>query len=140
MLDDQGHVLHIDFGFIFDIAPGGLKFEMSTFKLSQEMIGLMGGGREAPAFREFTKLFAQCFIAARARYAELEAIAWLMRKAGFPCFKPASFQNFQQRFFLDKPESELITAIDDVIADAMGSVTTRLYDQFQYSQNQIFFV
>jgi len=32
MIDDKGHVLHIDFGFLFDIAPGGVGFERSPFK------------------------------------------------------------------------------------------------------------
>ena len=45
MIDGEGHIVHIDFGFIFDISPGGdvLKFEKSPFKLSQEMIDIMGG-------------------------------------------------------------------------------------------------
>ena len=39
LVDEDGHVIHIDFGFIFDISPGGdLKFERAPFKLSAEMI------------------------------------------------------------------------------------------------------
>ena len=35
-------IIHIDFGFIFDISPGGnIKFELAPFKLSAEMIELV---------------------------------------------------------------------------------------------------
>ena len=37
MLDSQGHIVHIDFGFLLSNAPGkGLKFEKAPFQLTQE--------------------------------------------------------------------------------------------------------
>lgn len=47
MIDDAGHIIHIDFGFCFDIAPGGVRFERAPFKLTSEMIAVMGGGQHA---------------------------------------------------------------------------------------------
>ena len=44
MIDDAGHILHIDFGFCFDIAPGGVRFERAPFKLTSEMLAVMGEG------------------------------------------------------------------------------------------------
>ena len=34
LISENGHIIHIDFGFIFDISPGrNLKFEKPEFKL-----------------------------------------------------------------------------------------------------------
>ena len=36
LVDDDGHLVHIDFGFIFDISPGkNLKFERANFKITK---------------------------------------------------------------------------------------------------------
>jgi phosphatidylinositol 4-kinase len=140
MIDEAGHVVHIDFGFIFEISPGGnLKFERSPFKLTQEMIDVMGGSKEAPAFGQFTRLLIQCFLAARARHEELEAIAYLMMSAGFPCFRADSIKKLQQRFFLDKGERDLIAEIQALIDGSFQAVWTTMYDTFQMASNQIFF-
>lgn len=41
---ERGSLVHIDFGFILDISPANnLKFERAHFKLTEEMIKIMGG-------------------------------------------------------------------------------------------------
>jgi hypothetical protein len=69
MLDDEGHIVHIDFGFILEISPGGnLGFESAAFKLSHEMTQLMdpGGRRDSPHFRLFEEAVVRAYIAVRA--------------------------------------------------------------------------
>ena len=44
LIDESGHLIHIDFGFIFDWSPGkDMKFESAAFKLTQEFIDILGG-------------------------------------------------------------------------------------------------
>ena len=44
LVDEDGHIVHIDFGFIFDISPGGnIGFERAPFKLSAETVKILGG-------------------------------------------------------------------------------------------------
>jgi len=44
LIDQQGHIIHIDFGYLLSNAPGkGLKFEKAPFKLTQEFIDVLGG-------------------------------------------------------------------------------------------------
>ena len=38
LLDDAGHVVHIDFGFMLSNSPGGVNFESAPFKLTRELL------------------------------------------------------------------------------------------------------
>ena len=141
MIDEEGHIMHIDFGFIFDISPGGnMKFERAPFKLTNEMVALMGGDTKSYPFRHFTDLLTRCFIAVRERYDELEAIGLLLKDAGMNCFKQESFKRLRDRFLMDKPDSEIQAHIESLVNSSIGSMTTTAYDAFQSAQNSIFYV
>lgn len=38
MLDEEGHIIHIDFGFMLSNSPGGVNFESAPFKLTRELL------------------------------------------------------------------------------------------------------
>lgn len=56
MIDNEGHVSHIDFGFMLSNSPGSVGFEAAPFKLTYEYIELLGGV-EGEAFKKFVELF-----------------------------------------------------------------------------------
>ncbi|KAH0785669.1 Phosphatidylinositol 3- and 4-kinase family protein [Histomonas meleagridis] len=138
MIDDDGHILHIDFGFIFDITPAG-GIEKAHFKLTNEMVELMGGSTTAPEFKQFKQLYTQCFIAIRSRFDEIEAIAKLMVNAGFPCFTQNSFVNLRKRLFLELRGADLLNAIGTTIKESLESKTTWIYDFFQMTTNGTYY-
>ncbi|CEG83780.1 Putative Atypical/PI4K protein kinase [Rhizopus microsporus] len=58
LIDDQGHIVHIDFGFILSNSPGSVGFEMAPFKLPQEYLDLLGN-----KFGEYKSLMKAAFLA-----------------------------------------------------------------------------
>ena len=42
LLQRDGHLVHIDFGFFFSIAPGGITFESAPFKMTRDFYELVG--------------------------------------------------------------------------------------------------
>ena len=65
MFDAQGHVVHIDFGFILDLYVGGINFENAPFKLTSEMIQVLGGDVTSAPYVKFVDLVVQCYLACR---------------------------------------------------------------------------
>lgn len=136
MVDDAGHILHIDFGFCFDIAPGGVKFERAPFKLTPEMVAVMGGSNSAP-FRMFEELCIKVFLAARQHVEQLSHIVLTMLDSGLPCFKPQTIQNFKDRFVLEKSDREAADFVRKLVHWSERSYSTAVYDYFQLLTNGI---
>ena len=124
MIDDAGHILHIDFGFCFDIAPGGVKFERAPFKLTSEMMAVMGGRTDHQAFKWFEELTVKAFLASRPYAEKLSQLVLLMMDSGLPCFKPETIQNFKDRFVLEKSEREAADFMKSLIKKSYSSYST----------------
>ena len=137
MIDDDGHILHIDFGFCFDIAPGGVRFERAPFKLTSEMVSVMGGSTSSQSYRWFEELCIKSFLASRQHAEKLCHIVMLMLDSGLPCFKPESIAHLRQRFVLEKTEREAADFMRDLIKKSYSSYSTKGYDQFQLLTNGI---
>ncbi len=60
LIDNQGHLIHIDFGFCFSISPGGIAFETAPFKFTQDYLEILGG-TESPMFYYFKILLYKAF-------------------------------------------------------------------------------
>lgn len=137
MVDDAGHILHIDFGFCFDIAPGGVRFERAPFKLTSEMVAVMGGSTESQSYKWFEELCIKSFLASRQYTEKLCHLVVLMLDSGLPCFKPETIKHFRERFVLEKSEREAADFMKDLIHKSYRSYSTKGYDQFQLLTNGI---
>lgn len=163
MIDDAGHIIHIDFGFCFDIAPGGVRFERAPFKLTSEMVAVMGGQSphsgsggssstggggggislsghnptNSQSYRWFESLVIKAFLASRPYATKLSHIVTLMLDSGLPCFKPDTLKNFRDRFVLEKTERDAAEHMRELVKKSYMSMSTKGYDQFQLLTNNI---
>ena len=137
MFDDQGHILHIDFGFCFDISPGGVRFERAPFKLTKEMLSVLGGNTDTQAFRWFEELCVKAFLASRQYVDQLSNIILCMIDSGLPCFKPETIKHFRERFVLDKTEAEAADFVRFLVKKSLENPSTFVYDEFQLLTNGI---
>ncbi|MCJ1297138.1 Phosphatidylinositol 4-kinase alpha [Xylographa carneopallida] len=140
MFDEAGHVIHIDFGFIFDISPAGnLKFERRAFKLTTEMVELMGGSVDSPLYRWFQLLVVRGFLAVREHLHEILAIVQPMLGSSLTCFRGDSLGDLKGRFFDGRSEREAAEGMLDLIYWANDSFYTTGYDKIQHMQQGVFY-
>lgn len=137
MYDNQGHVLHVDFGFCFDIAPGGVTFEQSPFKLTKEMVKVMGGSTETQAFKWFEELCVKGFLVCREHMDMIIAAVMPMLDSGLPCFKSATIKHLKARFVPDKDAESAAAFMRGLVKKSYLSVATKTYDEFQKITNGI---
>ncbi|KAK9840723.1 hypothetical protein WJX81_000166 [Elliptochloris bilobata] len=141
LLDGRGRLVHIDFGFILEISPGGnMRFESAAFKLSHEMTQLLdpGGSRASAPFRRFQELCIRGYLAARGVAGGIIATVALMAESGLPCYgRGAPVDNLRRRFRLDFTDAQAAEFMRSTIADAYDKWTTGFYDYVQYLQNSI---
>ncbi|KAL3229495.1 Phosphatidylinositol 4-kinase STT4 [Nakaseomyces bracarensis] len=138
MYDSDGHCLHVDFGFIFDIVPGGVKFEAVPFKLTKEMVRVMGGSQNTQAYQDFEELCIKAYLAARPHMEMILAGVQPMLGSGLPCFKGSkTMRNLENRFQPNKTDQEAAHYMKSLINKSYESIFTKGYDEFQRLTNGI---
>ncbi|KAG2349872.1 kinase-like protein [Suillus weaverae] len=140
LLDREGHLIHIDFGFMLSNSPGNIGFEAAPFKLPPEYVEVLGGV-DGESFLEFKRLFREGFEAARKHCDRIITLVELMQKdSKLPCFAAFGEQTAAQlrdRFQPALTHSLVGEYIDRLIDTSLGSNWTRLYDSYQYYSQSI---
>lgn len=139
MVDNKGNMIHIDFGFLLGTSPGGnLGFETAAFKLTQEMIDVMGGDVNAEFFCEFKELCCRGLLIASEYSREIEDIVGGMADSGLDCFMFSYTLNFlrQRLRFGDSPVDTALH-MNERILDSANKSSTIWYDGIQRLQQGI---
>ncbi|KAL0265889.1 UNVERIFIED_CONTAM: hypothetical protein PYX00_011606 [Menopon gallinae] len=97
MVDNEGHVIHVDFGFIMGEHPGFYNVEKAPFKFSPEYAELLGGDLD-----KFRQLFCDGFLALRKHSDRLcRIVEVLLENSQLRCINRNSLCDFRDRFKLE---------------------------------------
>ena len=141
LIDMYGNIIHIDFGFILGIAPGGISFEKAPFKLTKEYVEIMGG-KDSLYFQMYKDLMVKGMITCKKYVDNFISIAEIMSKGSkMPCFDNKNigdiFVKFRERFYPEKNDEDFIRIVDDMVDWSYDNFRTNQYDNYQKLTNGI---
>ncbi|CAJ0828628.1 17305_t:CDS:10 [Entrophospora sp. SA101] len=139
LVDTEGHLIYIDFGFMLSNSPGSVGFELAPFKLSQEYLDILGG-LNSEKFLEFKSLLKQAFNVLRKHADNIVSLVEMTSKdSKLPCFLSgeATSSHLKDRFQLTLTQPQFDDFVEKLIMSSCCNVFTRLYDTFQYYSNGI---
>ncbi|KAA8546999.1 hypothetical protein F0562_003428 [Nyssa sinensis] len=142
LLDEEGHIIHIDFGFMLSNSPGGVNFESAPFKLTRELLEVMDSDAEgvpSEFFDYFKVLCIQGFLTCRKHAERIILLVEMLQDSGFPCFKggPRTIQNLRKRFHLSLTDEQCMSLVLSLISSSLDAWRTRQYDYYQRVLNGI---
>ena len=136
MLDNKGHLVHIDFGFYFLSSPGkNSGFESAPFKLTQDFVEVMDGVN-SHSFMKFRELCYRTFLELRRNCFQITLLVQMLIEGNedLDCFrnKPhEAVRGLQERFRLDLNDKACVEYVNSLINDSLENWTTTCYDRYQ---------
>uniref|UniRef100_A0AAV1UE15 1-phosphatidylinositol 4-kinase n=1 Tax=Peronospora matthiolae TaxID=2874970 RepID=A0AAV1UE15_9STRA len=143
LLSSEDRIIHIDFGFILGIAPGGMfSVEDAPFKLTKEMMDVMGGVGSS-GYARFRGCLVEGFVALQKYHSEITALLQTTgQHSPFPCFNGAKLgrvvADLRTRLCVGCSRQEIRHRVDYLLRKSYNAWGTRQYDSFQLRSNNIY--
>lgn len=136
LIDNQGHIIHIDFGFCLNAVPGNVTFETAPFKFTKEYLDILGGF-DSTMFYYFKILLYKAFDIFKKFSEEFWSLIEIMQGASIPCFYKFDMATLKERFHRFVSDTEREKLVHNLIMYSFNSTRTTLYDHFQKYSNDI---
>ncbi len=135
LIDEEGNIIHIDFGFLLEKTPGNIKFERAPFKFSNDFIELIGG-IESNYFFLFQDLFFKGFKIIRKNYDTVilmvELFCDIYHDLNSFHDKDNILKILKDKFLLAiNKDEELLNKCNELINNSINNWRTKVYDNFQ---------
>jgi hypothetical protein len=136
MLDNKGHLVHIDFGFYFLSSPGkNSGFESAPFKLTRDFVELMDGAN-SHSFMKFRELCYRTFLELRRNCFQITLLVQMLIEGNedLDCFRNRpheAVEGLQERFQLELNDKACVEYVNSLINDSLENWTTTCYDKYQ---------
>jgi phosphatidylinositol 4-kinase len=136
LVDNRGHLIHIDFGFFFLSSPGkNSGFESAPFKLTRDFVDLMDGP-DSKTFRTFRELCCRTFLSLRRHCYQITLLVEMLMVGNedLPCFRGRpedAVSGLRERFRLDLNDRACTEYCNALIDESLENWRTRWYDRYQ---------
>lgn len=148
LVDKEGHLIHIDFGYLLTDSPGyGIGYESAPFKLPEDFVRILGGP-SGQGFRRFRNSMVAGFQALNNDSAKIILLVQMVAtsQSDLSCFKGGAREavdELKQRLCPHSLDRKLSRAdceriIDELIELSSDNFRTQTYDTFQYYTQGIF--
>lgn len=138
LIDNCGHLIHIDFSFILSSSPGNFGFEKAPFKFTRDYLELMEG-EDSDIFAHFKLLFFFALKFIRKYKREImERVEIMAHCPNMKCFVKYDREAFERRFHEGTTDEELRGRVEGIVKEALNSYSTGQYDVYQWLTNYIY--
>jgi len=146
LIDNKGHLIHIDFGFLLSNSPGkGIKFETAPFKLSKDFLDVLGGlnGKYFVNFKKMMKKGFEAINKHRHKISILVEMMWCGHGKKLDCFEKGQDAINELKARLNPKDNitskEIERIVDDLINQSAENWRTKWYDFYQNHSNGIYY-
>ena len=142
MINNEGRIMHIDFGFLLGTSPKNLGFERAQFKLMKSYVDILDGF-EGKMFKHFRNQMVRGLIEAKKSFEIISTMIKIMSHSDLPCLAGQNIDdvitNLHKKFLFGYSKEQVEKYVDEMIYNNYENFWTKKYDQFQYWTNGILY-